>query len=35
MTNNKLNYKLPDKPYIEVIRTEDVDITKITSTKKR
>ena len=34
MTNNKLNYKLPDKPYIEVIRTEDVDITKITSTKK-
>jgi len=34
MNNNKLNYKLPDKPYIEVIRTEDVDITKIKSIKK-
>jgi len=34
MNNNKLNYKLPDKPYIEVIRTEDVDINKIKSIKK-
>jgi hypothetical protein len=32
--NNELNYKLPDKPYIEVVRTENVDINKITSTKK-
>jgi hypothetical protein len=34
MINNKLNYKLPEKPYIEAVRTENADITKIKSTKK-